>query len=1285
MWNLIGFRGKRPGRRPEWQRPRLLLEELESRLAPSATTVLQYHNDNSNTGQNLSETSLTPANVNSGSFGKLFSTSVDGQVYAQPLVMTGVNITTGTQQGTHDVVFVATEHDSLYAIDANTGSVLWHDALLPSKYGGTVTTVPDGDVNGAGDLAPEIGITATPVIDPSTNTIYVEEKTKEVTGGNRHYLHWLQALDVGSGAAKFGGPVLIADSIADSIGETYVSGPTVNGSYVQNPSGAPNPIGAPSGQVPFDSLRQMDRPGLTLANGNVYLAYGSHSDNDPYHGWVLGYSASTLAPTAVFNTTPNGSRGGIWQGGTALAVDASGNLYLETGNGTFDTTLNSSGFPVGGDFGDSFVKLAVDPSSSASNQNGNLNGWGLKATDYFTPFNQAGLDNLDADLGSGGPFLLPDSAGSAAHPHLLVGSGKEGRIYLIDRDNMGHFDPSTDHVVQELPAVTISASFGTGAYFNGQIYYVGGNYLGWRGNPDDVAKTFSIAGAQLSTSPTSEGPDTYAYPGNSPSISANGSANGILWAVDKGSNQLRAYNPANLATELYTSAQAANNRDALGTAIKFAVPTVANGHVYVGTGSALVGYGLLTQATQAPAAPSNLSATASSGTVINLSWQDNDTAPNSATGYDIEDSTNGTTFTQVGTASAGATSFSVGGLQTSTTSTFRVRAFNDVGDSAYSNTASATTLSQTGGLSATTTALSASPSAATFGQPLALTATVTPSPATPGTVPTGTVTFFNGATPLGTAAVNALGVASLSVTAQPTGTLSLSAVYSGDGNFAGSASAATALVVQPDATTTALTAAPSPDVFGQALALSATVSPAGTPGTVPTGTVTFLNGATPLGTAAVNASGVATLTLAAQPTGTLSLTAVYSGDGNFTGSTSAAVPLTVQPLGTTTALSSVSPSPAVFGQPLTLTATVTFPGPAPASPTGTVSFITGATSLGGAPLAGGVATLTLAAQPLGDLSLTAAYSGDGNFAGSTSAAVPLSVFGEDTVGVFDPSTGTWDLRNEADAGPPDAGQFAYGFPGWIGLVGDWNGDGVSTIAVVDPTTATWYIRNSNSAGAPDYTPFQYGLPGWIPVAGDWAGTGHTGIGMFDPSTGNWYLRDSASPGPVDFPVFAYGAPGWVPVAGDWAGTGHAGIGVYDPSTGNWYLRNEVSAGAPDAGQFAYGGVGFNPVVGDWNGDGKVTIGVFDSGGNWLLRNSNSAGPPDITPFHYGLLNWTPVSGNWGPPAATPTAAPSARAAEAVDPGLAPLSAEALGLSGADLDLLASSPATARRNQENTSG
>jgi hypothetical protein len=562
---------RQPGRRP-LRRVRPALEELEARVVP-AVDVLTYHNDAASTGQNLAETALTPANVNATSFGRVFARGVDGQVYAQPLVLTGVSITTGPRTGVHDVVFVATEHDSLYAFDANDGQLLWHDLLHPSRYGGTVTPVPSADV-GSGAIVPEIGITSTPVIDPATGTIYVEEKTKEVAGGVAHYLHWLSALDVGSGAQQFGGPVVIADSV----GDTYLSGPTVTG------TGA-NPHGAPAGQVAFDSFRQLNRSALTLVNGSVYVAFASHGDNMPYHGWVLGFGAADLKPTAVFNATPNGGLGGIWESGGGLVSDAAGNLYMVTGNGTFDTTRDTGGFPLHGDYGDSVVKLAVDPNSSAGNQNGNLNGWGLKVVDYFTPFNQAQLDSADLDLGSGGPLLLPDAAGSASQPHLLVVSGKEGRIYLIDRDHMGQFDPTPvnnldQNIVQELPPGTIGRAFDTPAYFNGQIYYAA---------EQGLLKAFSISGAQLSSVPTSRGPDAFGLRGSTPTISANGATNGIVWAVDGGSNALRAYDPGNLAHELYTSNQVPA-RDALGSAVKFSVATEANGHVYIGTSNGLVAY-----------------------------------------------------------------------------------------------------------------------------------------------------------------------------------------------------------------------------------------------------------------------------------------------------------------------------------------------------------------------------------------------------------------------------------------------------------------------------------------------------------------------------------------------------------------------------------------------------------------------------------------------------------------------------------------------------------------------
>jgi hypothetical protein len=675
---------RRPVRRKAMRGP----EVLEKRLLLSAN-VTGYHAaipatsppSSIGAGVNSNETILTPANVNATDFGKLFATTVDGQVYAQPLYMENVVITTGANQGTHNVLFVATENDSLYAIDANTGTVLWQDALLTPEHGGTVTAVPNSAVN-SGDIAPVIGITATPVIDPTTNTIFVENKTQEVASDGTHFEHHLYAINLGSGA------ITKEVLIADSIGDTVVSGPSVTG------TGA----GSKNGVVMFDALRELDRPGLTLVDGNIYLAYASHGDNGPYHGWILGYSESNLALTAVFNVDPNGSDDGIWQSGGTLAYETvNGNtfLYFETGNGTFDTTLTPSPFnsslmiPDNGDYGDSFLKVEIDgstPAAGSLDATNNINGWGMHVADYFTPINEGNLSAGDSDLGSGAPILLPASAGSAAHPDLLVGSGKEGRIYLIDRNDMGGYggdaagdgNSGTDNVVQETAAGAINGSLDTPTFYNGVLYYVGGY--------NDRARTFTVADGVMSSTSVSQSADIYGFPGSTPTISTNPSGgNAIVWDIaGPGTNQLRAYSASQgYSSEIYTSAQAANSRDAFGTAVKFTVPTVADGEVFVGTTNSVVAYGLLTQATAAPTAPTALSASAFSGSVINLAWTDNDTPPNSATGYNILISTNGTSFTQVGTASAGATSFPVGSLQSSTKYYFDINAYNAVGTSCF--------------------------------------------------------------------------------------------------------------------------------------------------------------------------------------------------------------------------------------------------------------------------------------------------------------------------------------------------------------------------------------------------------------------------------------------------------------------------------------------------------------------------------------------------------------------------------------------------------------------------
>jgi hypothetical protein len=546
------------------------VEELEPRLVPSTIDVLGYHYDNANDGQYQAETALTPANVNSTKFGKLFTSKVDGQVYAEPLYKSGVNITRGPHQGVHNVAYVATEHDSLYAIDADNGQFLWKDSFINPAIG--INPVPNSDVNGA--IGPEVGITGTPVIDPATNTIYLDAATKVTGSGNNRYVHRLWALQLTDGSAQFGGPVLIADTILNSNGSFgYVSGPTVNGTG----------DGSINGKLTFNAERQMQRPGLTLVNGTVYVGFGSYFDGNPYHGWLLGFNHSNpqskLQLVAAFNATPNGFQGAFWQGGGRISADSAGNLYVETGNGTFDSTLNATRFPVKGDYGDTFLKLAADPTTNSTHQS--INGWGLKVVDYFTPFNQQTLDNQDLDIGSTAPLLLPNSAGTPGHP-LLFGGGKEGRIYLIDRSNMGKFDPKVDHIPDEKLFSGFS-TWGTSAFFNNQLYVVGA------GSP---AQTFSIINNKFSNA-TSHSPDSFGYPGSTPYVSANGTQNGIVWDLDQGSGELRAYNATSYAKELYTSSQN-SARDQLGSVPTYAVPTVAHGKVYVGTtNDTLVVYGLL--------------------------------------------------------------------------------------------------------------------------------------------------------------------------------------------------------------------------------------------------------------------------------------------------------------------------------------------------------------------------------------------------------------------------------------------------------------------------------------------------------------------------------------------------------------------------------------------------------------------------------------------------------------------------------------------------------------------
>jgi hypothetical protein len=456
-------------------------------------------------------------------------------------------------QGYHNVVYVATEHDSVFAFDADGSgpTPLWQVSFINPAAG--VTTVPAMDTGECCDIKPEIGITSTPVIDPGSGTLYVVAKTKEVTGGNTSYPQRLHALDIRTGAEKFGGPVVLAASVSGS------------------------GIGSQGNVLPFNSLRQNQRPALLLSNGVIYIAFSSHGDNQPYHGWVLGYNATALQQQVLaFAATPNNEGAGIWHSGGGLATDSSGDVYFVTGDGTF--TANTGGR----DYGDSFVKLSP----------------GGTVVDYFTPWNQLDLDTGNVDLGSGGLMLLPDQSG--LHPHLLLGAGKNATIYLIDRDNMGHFNPSNDgQIVQSLVNIFPNGTpepgnYSCPVYFNGSVYF----------SPvADTVQAFQLSNGLLSTAPTSQSPGTYPYPGGTLAVSANGGANGILWVVERhglapdGSGTvapgvLRAFDPTNLGNEYYDSNQA-GSRDTMDFAAKFNVPLVANGKVFVAGETQLTVYGLI--------------------------------------------------------------------------------------------------------------------------------------------------------------------------------------------------------------------------------------------------------------------------------------------------------------------------------------------------------------------------------------------------------------------------------------------------------------------------------------------------------------------------------------------------------------------------------------------------------------------------------------------------------------------------------------------------------------------
>jgi hypothetical protein len=498
--------------------------------------VLTWHNDAARTGQNLLETILTPANVNSASFGRLFTLSLDGKVDAQPLYVPSLAI---PSQGTHNVLYVVTENDSVYAFDADTGASLWHASLLLSGE-------QPSDNRGCSQVTPEIGITSTPAIDLTSGphgTIYAVAMSLDSSNNYHQRLH---ALDLTTGGEEFGGPM------------------AVQGTFPGTGAGSSGGIST------FDPKQYKERAGLLISNGIVYLSFASHCDDGPYNAWIMGYNESTLARVSMVDLTPDGNDGSVWQAGAGPTADAGGNLFFLVANGTFDTTLTAAGFPVLGDYGNAFMNL-----STVS---------GLLVADYFTMDNTVSESNGDVDLGSGGAMLLPTVIDSQGNQRALaVGAGKDGTGYVVDRNNMGKFHASSNDVFQ--PISLGGSVFSSPAWFNNTLYY---------GPSGHTLEAFPFTGGAFAASPSSESPASFEYPGATPSISANGSANGIVWAAENSSPAvLHAYNAANLSTELYNSNQAANSRDQFGTGNKYITPTVVNGKVYVGTTNGVGAFGLL--------------------------------------------------------------------------------------------------------------------------------------------------------------------------------------------------------------------------------------------------------------------------------------------------------------------------------------------------------------------------------------------------------------------------------------------------------------------------------------------------------------------------------------------------------------------------------------------------------------------------------------------------------------------------------------------------------------------
>ncbi len=736
LWSALSlrrffFRAPRPQPirnrpRPTRNRYRPCLEVLEDRVTPSNVDILTWHYDNTLSGWNNQETILTPSNVNALSFGRQITYGVDGFTFAQPLYKGDLAIAGGTA----NVVFAATQHNSVYAFDAdnrlagpNGNGLYWQvnftDVAAGLRPGFTVTTMPSAETQ-SGDIVPEVGITGTPVIDAATNTMYVVAKTKEVdnaTPTEVHYVHRLYAINIQDGTVLRN--TLIGDTLArlaghplgantDAVNTTDI---VVSSANTGRPgdTGAPTGPGVINGMLAFNSRRALHRSALVMApatelfpNGLIYMDFASHGDNGPYRGWVIGYDPQTFELEQFFVTALDARGAGIWQSGSPIALDTQGNIFFATGN-AFGVTVGGAA-PIGPrNLSESVVKLRTNPSTGQ-----------LELDDWFIPHNWQFLDQVDADLGSGGTLILPQAVGDllpdGTRRQLIVETGKEGKIYLLDRNDLGRLSANQDAetarirdiLIQGVAGVWGSPSFFEDGPNTGLLYYHGSG---------DFAKAFRITNGQFVRGPEAGASvartnNFWGFPGGQPTVSSNGTSNAIVWELRSdafnqgGPTILYAYNAVpqnvpgqgNRLVELYASNQV-GQRDQLGPATKFVTPVISNGRVFAGTANTLEIFGLFPAANAAPVAPTNLGATANSPTQITLAWTNPTPASGAAaTVIRIERSTDNVNFTQIQLVGADRTSFVDTGLQPATRYFYRLQAQNSAGSSPFSNIADARTL-----------------------------------------------------------------------------------------------------------------------------------------------------------------------------------------------------------------------------------------------------------------------------------------------------------------------------------------------------------------------------------------------------------------------------------------------------------------------------------------------------------------------------------------------------------------------------------------------------------------